>query len=66
MATRTTHGVRIDNMEKRMDKHDQVREKMGDAQTDMMVSLAKLHGSVKILIVVMAAGLGVDLGGIIF
>jgi hypothetical protein len=66
MAARTTHGVRIDNMEKRMDKHDQVLEKMGDAQTDMMVSLAKLHGSVKILIVVMAAGLGVDLGGVIF
>lgn len=64
--SKTTHGVRIDNVEKRTDKHEELIEKMGAAQTDMMVSLAKLHGSVKILIIVMAAGLGVDMSTMLF
>ena len=63
--SKTTHGVRIDNIEKRTDKHEELIEKMGAAQTDMMVSLAKLHGSVRILIIIIAASFGVDVGSLI-
>jgi len=63
--SRTTHGVRLDNIEKRMDKHDDALEKMSEAQTEMMVSLAKLHGSVRILIIIIAASFGVDVGSLI-
>lgn len=63
--TRTTHGVRLDNIEKRIEKHEDILEKMGEAQTEMMVSLAKLHGSVRILIIFIAASFGVDVGGLI-
>tara|TARA_R110000787_G_scaffold26847_5_gene74899 strand:+ start:9633 stop:9830 length:198 start_codon:yes stop_codon:yes gene_type:complete len=62
--SKTTHGVRIDNVEKRTDKHEELIEKMGAAQTDMMVSLAKLHGSVRILIIIIAASFGVDVGSL--
>ena len=55
--SKTTHGVRIDNIE-------ELIEKMGAAQTDMMVSLAKLHGSVRILIIIIAASFGVDVGSL--
>tara|TARA_R110000744_G_scaffold26942_2_gene66031 strand:+ start:3389 stop:3586 length:198 start_codon:yes stop_codon:yes gene_type:complete len=63
--SKTTHGVRIDNIEKRTDKHEELIEKMGEAQTEMMVSLAKLHGSVKVLIMIIAASFGVDVGSLI-
>lgn len=63
--SRTTHGVRLDNIEKRVEKHEELLEKMSAAQTDMMVSLAKLHGSVRILIIFIAASFGVDVGSLI-
>tara|TARA_R110000824_G_scaffold144873_2_gene313032 strand:+ start:8001 stop:8198 length:198 start_codon:yes stop_codon:yes gene_type:complete len=63
--SKTTHGVRIDNIESRTDKHEELIEKMREAQTDMMISLAKLHGSVRILIIIIAASFGVDVGSLI-
>jgi len=65
MAINKVQDVRLDNAEKRIDKHDEMLEKMSMAQTEMMVSIAKLHGSVKILIIIMAAGFGVDIGGLV-
>ena len=52
---------RLDNIDTRLDKHDDLFEKLGSAQTEMMISLAKLHTSVRILLVVISAGLGLDL-----
>jgi len=39
-------------------------EKMAEAQTEMMVSIAKLHSSVKILLLFVAAGMGIDFTGL--
>jgi hypothetical protein len=52
---------RLDNIDTRLNKHDDLFEKLGSAQTEMMISLAKLHTSVRILLVVISAGLGLDL-----
>tara|TARA_R110000744_G_scaffold299233_1_gene408687 strand:- start:302 stop:511 length:210 start_codon:yes stop_codon:yes gene_type:complete len=56
---------RLDTIETRINKHDDLFEKLGSAQVEMMVSLAKLHTSVRILLVVISAGLGLDLSSIL-
>ena len=56
---------RLDTIETRINKHDDLFEKLGTAQVEMMVSLAKLHTSVRILLVVISAGLGLDLSSIL-
>ena len=56
--------VRFENINSRLDKHDEMIEKMAEAQTEMMVSIAKLHSSVKILLLFVAAGMGIDFTGL--
>jgi uncharacterized coiled-coil protein SlyX len=68
MPTEVTDAVqdnRLDTIEIRISKHDDLFEKLGNAQIEMMISLAKLHTSVRILLVVISAGLGLDLSGIL-
>lgn len=68
MLTEVTDAVqdnRLDTIETRINKHDDLFEKLGSAQVEMMVSLAKLHTSVRILLVVISAGLGLDLSSIL-
>tara|TARA_R110001599_G_scaffold63514_3_gene176906 strand:+ start:2796 stop:3005 length:210 start_codon:yes stop_codon:yes gene_type:complete len=68
MLTEVTDAVqdnRLDTIETRINKHDDLFEKLGSAQTEMMVSLAKLHTSVRVLLVVISAGLGLDLTALI-
>ena len=68
MPTEVTDAVqdnRLDTLETRINKHDDLFEKLGRAQVEMMVSLAKLHTSVRILLVVISAGLGLDLTAIL-
>jgi len=68
MPTEVTDAVqdnRLDTLETRINKHDDLFEKLGSAQVEMMVSLAKLHTSVRILLVVISAGLGLDLTAIL-
>ena len=65
MATDDVQDVRIESLESRIDKHDILFEKMASAQTEMMVSIAKLHSSVKILLLFVAAGMGMDFTGLI-
>jgi hypothetical protein len=57
--------VRFENINSRLDKHDEIIEKIGEAQTEMMVSIAKLHSSVKILLLFMAANIGVNFTGLV-
>lgn len=56
--------VRFENISQRLDKHDEMIEKIGEAQTEMMVSIAQLHSSVKILLLFVAAGMGLDFTGL--
>jgi len=65
MATNDVQDVRIDTLESRVGKHDEILEKLAEAQTEMMISIAKLHSSVKVLLLVVAAGLGVDMTGVV-
>tara|TARA_R110001592_G_scaffold63720_5_gene195448 strand:+ start:1588 stop:1785 length:198 start_codon:yes stop_codon:yes gene_type:complete len=65
MASNDVQDVRIESLESRIDKHDILFEKMASAQTEMMVSIAKLHSSVKILLLFVAAGMGMDFTGLI-
>ena len=58
-------NIRIKNVELRLDKHDEMLEKMANAQTEMMVSIAKLHASVKVLLFLLSASLGMDFLGAI-
>jgi uncharacterized coiled-coil protein SlyX len=58
-------NVRLDTLEARLDKHDEVLEKMANAQTEMLVSIAKLHTSVRILMILLSIGVGVDLTGVL-
>ncbi|MEK9695189.1 MAG: hypothetical protein VW270_05455 [Candidatus Poseidoniales archaeon] len=58
-------NVRLDALEVRLDKHDEVLEKMANAQTEMLVSIAKLHTSVRILMILLSIGVGVDLTGVL-
>ena len=55
---------RLNTIEIRISKHDELFEKLGSAQVEMMVSLAKLHTSVRILLIIISAGLGLDLTGL--
>jgi len=65
MTTDDVQDVRIESLESRIDKHDILFEKMASAQTEMMVSIAKLHSSVKILLLFVAAGMGLDFTGMV-
>lgn len=58
-------NVRLNTLEARLDKHDEVLEKMANAQTEMLVSIAKLHTSVRILMILLSIGVGVDLTGVL-
>jgi|TARA_R110000803_G_scaffold128057_2_gene195460 uncharacterized coiled-coil protein SlyX len=64
-VTDAVQDNRLDTIETRINKHDDLFEKLGSAQVEMMVSLAKLHTSVRILLVVISAGLGLDLSSIL-
>jgi uncharacterized coiled-coil protein SlyX len=65
MAINEVQDVRIDNLEVRVNKHDELLERMTSAQTQMMISIAKLHSSVKILLMFMTASVGLDISGLI-
>jgi hypothetical protein len=65
MSKDSVQDVRIDTLEDRVEKHDEMFEKMTEAQTEMMVSIAQLHSSVKILLLFVAAGMGIDFTGMI-
>lgn len=65
MSKDSVQDVRIDTLEDRVEKHDEMFEKMSEAQTEMMVSIAQLHSSVKILLLFVAAGMGIDFTGMI-
>tara|TARA_R110000824_G_scaffold186790_3_gene368027 strand:+ start:560 stop:757 length:198 start_codon:yes stop_codon:yes gene_type:complete len=65
MTKDSVQDVRIDALEDRVEKHDDMFEKMAEAQTEMMVSLAQLHTSVKVLLLFVAAGMGIDFTGMI-
>ena len=61
----TVAGVRIDNLETRIERHEEMLEKITDAQTQMMVSLAKLHTTVRILLGVLSLAVGLDITAVI-
>lgn len=65
MSKDSVQDVRIDALEDRVEKHEEMFEKMTEAQTEMMVSIAQLHSSVKILLLFVAAGMGIDFTGMI-
>tara|TARA_R110000787_G_scaffold38567_1_gene97032 strand:- start:3370 stop:3567 length:198 start_codon:yes stop_codon:yes gene_type:complete len=65
MAQNNATTVRIDSLEQRIERHDEIIDKMTSAQTEMMISIAKLHTSVKILLMFVAASMGLDLTGLI-
>ena len=65
MTKDSVQDVRINALEDRVEKHDDMFEKMAEAQTEMMVSLAQLHTSVKVLLLFVAAGMGIDFTGMI-
>lgn len=65
MSDDAVQNVRLDSVEARLDKHDELLEKMTNAQTEMMVSIAKLHTSVRILMILLSIGVGVDLTGVV-
>ena len=49
-------NLRLDNLEARVDKHDGMLEKMAEAQTDMMISIAELNTQVSTAIELMKRG----------
>ena len=57
-------NLRLDNLESRVEKHDEMLGKMAEAQTDMMVSIAELNTQVSTAIELMKKG-GVILVGIV-
>ena len=65
MTKDSVQDVRIDALEDRVERHDDMFEKMAEAQTEMMVSLAQLHTSVRVLLLFVAAGMGIDFTGMI-
>ena len=65
MSVNEVQDIRIDTLENRVSKHDELFEKMTEAQTEMMVSIAKLHSSVKVLLLFVAAGMGLDFTGMV-
>jgi hypothetical protein len=65
MSKDSVQDVRIEALEDRVEKHDDMFEKMAEAQTEMMVSLAQLHTSVRVLLLFVAAGMGIDFTGMI-
>lgn len=65
MTKDLVQDVRIDALEDRVERHDDMFEKMAEAQTEMMVSLAQLHTSVRVLLLFVAAGMGIDFTGMI-
>tara|TARA_R110002020_G_scaffold45736_3_gene130613 strand:+ start:4145 stop:4342 length:198 start_codon:yes stop_codon:yes gene_type:complete len=65
MTKDSVQDVRIDALEDRVERHDDMFEKMAEAQTEMMVSIAQLHTSVRVLLLFVAAGMGIDFTGMI-
>jgi cell fate (sporulation/competence/biofilm development) regulator YlbF (YheA/YmcA/DUF963 family) len=57
-------NLRLDNLESRVEKHDEMLGKMAEAQTDMMISIAELNTQVSTAIELMKKG-GVILVGIV-
>ena len=68
--------LRLDGIETRLDKHDEVLTKMSEAQTEMMVSIAELNTQVSAVVTLLRKGgpmiiagigalVGIDLSGAI-
>ena len=49
-------NLRLDNLESRVEKHDEMLGKMAEAQTDMMISIAELNTQVSTAIELMKKG----------
>jgi len=49
-------NLRLDNLEARVEKHDEMLGKMAEAQTDMMISIAELNTQVSTAIELMKKG----------
>lgn len=75
MTTDAVQDVRIDAVETKIIKHDEMLEKMATAQTDMMISIAELNAQITTAITVLRKGgmiligvlgltLGVDMTGL--
>ena len=68
-------NLRLDNLESRVEKHDEMLGKMAEAQTDMMISIAELNTQVStaielmkkggvILVVIVGTMLGLDVSAL--
>jgi|TARA_R100000482_G_C5106269_1_gene138177 D-arabinose 1-dehydrogenase-like Zn-dependent alcohol dehydrogenase len=49
-------NLRLDNLESRVEKHDEMLGKMAEAQVDMMISIAELNTQVSTAIELMKKG----------
>ena len=49
-------NLRLDNLESRVEKHDEMLGKMAEAQTDMMISIAELNTQVSTAFELMKKG----------
>ena len=49
-------NLRLDNLESRVEKHDEMLGKMAEAQTDMMISISELNTQVSTAIELMKKG----------
>ena len=49
-------NLRLDNLESRVEKHDEMLGKMAEAQVDMMISIAELNTQVSTAIELMKRG----------
>jgi D-arabinose 1-dehydrogenase-like Zn-dependent alcohol dehydrogenase len=68
-------NLRLDNLESRVEKHDEMLGKMAEAQVDMMISIAELNTQVStaielmkrggvILVVIVGTMLGLDVSAL--
>ena len=76
MAKDEIQDHRLNGIEERLTKHDEVLDKMSEAQTEMMISIAELNTQVSavvgllrkggpLILVGLAALVGIDITGMI-